>query len=294
MRRNLGTAVAAAFMGTAFLLPLPTGALQAPADATDRPAAAEPSASHDLAVDLPVASAEAHRATVDGRQTPDFLFSRPAVSITLRVGGLFPRAEGQFFDFLFDTFILERDHFRSFNGGVDVGVWVTERVEVFGSLDVASATRRSEYRDWEEEREQGFVPIEQTTRLRQGPAITAGVKFYPAARGESLSRFIWVPDRVSPYLSAGLGGTGWKLEQWGDFVDEAQARIFEDHLQSDGFSFLSFLGAGLDVTLRPRVALNLDTRYLIANGRMDQNFIDFHRPFDLSGLRLSAGLSFRF
>jgi len=285
MRRHLKAAVAVALFSTAIGLPSSLEARQGGAEGGDAHA---PTSPHGI-------DARSH-APPPG-QSPDFFFSRPSVSIVVRAGGFLPRAEGQFFDFAFDRFTLDRSDFRSFNGGVDLGVWVSDRFEIFGSLDLASTTQRSEYRDWVEETDQGELPIQQSTQLRQGPAVTAGLKFYPTARGESVSQFIWIPDRVSPYLSGGLGGTGWKVEQAGDWVVEEGANagaIFTDRFVSDGFSFISFLGAGVDITLRPRMALNLDSRVVMGRGDMDQDFIQFTRPLDLSGLRVSAGLSFRF
>jgi opacity protein-like surface antigen len=227
----------------------------------------------------------------------DFNLGRPTVTLTLRGGGFAPRAQGQFFDFAFDNFTLERRDLRGLAFGADVGVWVGNHLEVMASLDMAGVTRRTEDRDYVEPTPQGDLPILQSTRLRYGPAVTAGVRVFPLGRGERVSQFIWIPDRVSPFLSAGLGGTGWKVEQEGDFVDdtsEEEPFIFTDRFGSDGISFTSFVGGGLEMTLTPRVALILDTRYVFGEGWMDRDFGDFVQPLDLSGLRLTAGLSFRF
>jgi hypothetical protein len=234
---------------------------------------------------------------------PDFFFQRPVWTLTIRGGGFFPRAQGQFFDFAVEEFTLSRGDFRGFSGGGDVGVWLTDRLEIMGSVDVASVTRQSHYPTdvWVEVTPQGDeLPIRQTTRLRQGPTVTAGLKFYPTARGEQLSQFMWVPSQVAPYLSGGVGGVAWNVELWGDFVDESDVGedgtfgIITSDFTSDGFSFASFLGAGVDITLTPRMSLTLDSRYLWSEGQMDQDFSEFTRPLDLSGLRLSAGLSFRY
>lgn len=234
---------------------------------------------------------------------PGFLFQRPTFSLTLRGGGFFPRAQGQFFEFAVDEFTLDRGDFRGLSGGGDLGVWITERIEVMGSVDLASVTRQSHYPtdQWVELTPQGDeIPIRQTTRLRQGPVVTAGAKFYPLPRGESLSQFVWVPSQVAPYLSGGVGGLAWNLDMWGDFVDESDVAddgtfgIVTAEFTSDGFSFASFAGVGVDITLTPRISLNVDSRYLWSEGEMDQDFQEFTRPLDLSGVRLTSGFSFRF
>lgn len=229
---------------------------------------------------------------------PDFFFGRPSVSLILRGGAFLPRAEGQFFDFVTRELTLDRDDFRSPAGGLEVGIWVGERLEVAGSFDLAAATRRSEFRDWLEETPDGeLIPIEQSTRLRHGPTLMLGLKAYPLARGDRLGEFVWVPNRLAPYVYGGIGGTRWKLEQWGDWVVTTgpdEGAIFTEEFETDGFSFVAGLGGGLDVTLRPRVALTLEGRYMWGDGQMRRDFIEFIQPLDLSGLRVTAGLSFRF
>lgn len=269
----VGVAVAVAVLGT----PHAVEARQGPADGSPAAPVVEP----------------AQRAS----SSTDFNLGRPSVTLTLRGGGFAPRAQGQFFDFAFDNFTLERNDLRGLAFGADVGVWVGNHVEVMASLDVAGVTRQTEDRNYVEPTPQGDLPILQSTRLRYGPAITAGVRVFPMGRGERISQFIWIPDRVGPFLSAGLGGTGWKVEQEGDFVDdvtEPEPFIFTDRFGSDGVSFISFVGGGFEMTLTPRVALTLDTRYVFGEGQMNRDFGDFVQPLDLSGLRLTAGLSFRF
>jgi hypothetical protein len=234
---------------------------------------------------------------VQPAERADFSFGRPSVTLTLRGGAFAPRAQGQFFDFAFDNFTLDRGDLRGLAFGADVGVWVGDHLEVMASMDMAGVTRRTEDRNYLEPTPQGDLPIFQSTRLRYGPAVTAGVRVFPIGRGDEVSRFIWIPTRVSPFLSAGIGGSGWRLEQEGDFVDDTSEEdpfIFTDHFSSDGISFISFVGGGLEMTLSPRLALVLDSRYVFGEGQMDQDFIRFAQPLDLSGLRLTAGLSFRF
>lgn len=228
---------------------------------------------------------------------PDFFFGRPHFTVTLRGGAFLPRARGQFYEeYAFERFTLDRGDLTSFTGGMDLGIWAGERIEIFGSLDLASVTRDSEYRDWEEITDAGPLPIRQTTRLRTGPILSLGAKVYPLPRGEQLGQFIWVPSNVAPYLSGGIGGMGYEVEQWGDWVVEVgenMGDIFTDEFSHADATFITFIGAGTDISLRRSLSLNLDARYISGEDRLTGDFGEFDRPLDLSGLRLTAGLSYR-
>lgn len=230
------------------------------------------------------------------RADRDFFFQRPYFTISLRGGAFMPRARGQFYDSTFERFTVDRGDLNTFTGGADLGLWVGNHVEVFGSIDLASVTQDSEYRDWVEESELGEEPITQTTRILYGPAVSVGLKGFPLGRGERISQFIWVPADWSPYLSAGVGALGYEVEQWGDWVVESGADtglIFNDEFNHDDLTVMSFVGAGLEVTLRPRLGFVIDTRYIMGEDRLRGDYREFDRPLDLSGLRVTAGLSFR-
>jgi hypothetical protein len=79
-----------------------------------------------------------------------------------------------------------------------------------------------------------------------------------------------------------------------DDTSEEDPFIFTDRFVSSGVSFTSFLGGGVEMTLTPRFALTVDSRYIFGKGQMDRDFLQFSEPLDLAGLRLTAGLSLRF
>jgi hypothetical protein len=227
----------------------------------------------------------------------DFFLGQPTWTVTLRGGAFVPRAQSQFYDFIFERFTVDRGDLLSATGGVELGVWLGNHFEATGGLDLAAVTRRTEYIDWVEETDQGFIPIEQATRFRYGPILSFGVKAYPLGRGQGFGQFAWVPNRVSPFVSAGIGASWWALEQWGDWVveeGENEGMIFTDTFESRGTSRITSLGAGVEISVRPRVAITLDTRYLWGDGDLSGDFASFVRPLDLSGVRATAGLSFRF
>lgn len=267
---------------------LTAGVLMAPATETTPPG---------VSADEARSGAESHL-QVRARE-PDFHFGRPLVSVSLRGGAFLPRAQGQFYDFVFRELTLDSGDLRSFTGGAELGFWLGDFLELFGSMDLTGVTRDVEWRDWDEEINGTFVPITQTVRLRSGPAVSVGFKGFPLGRGEQLSQFIWAPSPVAPFLSGGVGFVWYELEQWGDWVvtspgDPNFGSIFTDDFSYSNQSLMTFVGAGADVALRGRLGLTLEGRYIWAEDRLGGDFRSFDRPLDLSGLRLTAGLSYRF
>ncbi len=266
----------------AFVLCAPAGAQElweAPASESGSALASDPGAGARLA---------------PSQSDPDFFFGRPVFTLTLRMGAFAPRAGSEFHEFAFERFTMSRGDLTAFTGGVEGAIWLGNHAEINLALDGAGVTRETEYREFVEELGGGAVaPIRQNTRFSQGPALTLGFRFFPLERGEELSQHVWVPRTVAPFTSIGIGLTGYAVEQWGDFVDEGDNSIFTEEFSADGASWVLYLGGGLDITLRPQVALVLDGRYSWGRDRMTGDFFRFE-PIDLAGLRLTAGLSYRF
>jgi opacity protein-like surface antigen len=250
--------------------------------------AAEAPPSQEAAVEP--AAAVSGLATATPAQDPDFLFRQPRFTATLRGGVMRPRAEGEIFDVTFQRYTAERSDFLAAGLGFEIGVWAGDRWEFVVGIDGAQATAATEEREWVEE---DGSPIFQNTRFLQGPAFQVGVKAYPLPRGEALSRFAWAPAPVSIFVGGGVGATGYSFRQWGDFVDEVEEVIFREDFLSDGTAFLGYGSAGVDIAIRPRLALTLEGRYQWAEDDLKGDFRGFD-PIDLSGLRLTAGLSIRF
>lgn len=244
----------------------------------------------DIAPDVPATAATAEPSD------PDFLFGPPRFSVSLLGGVFVPRAQGQFYDVTFERFTLARDDFVSLAGALEVDVRISDRLTWILSLEGSGTTQDSEYRFWEEETAHGPVPIVQSTRLVRGPSASAGLKFYPLGQGESLSQFVWVPSRVAPYASAGLGASAYLLEQWGDWVIEDgphEGDIITEEYNSSGAALVAHGGVGVNVALQPRLALTLEGRYLWSQAELRGDYHGSWDPIDLSGLRLSAGITYR-
>src|SRR5215216_7164269 len=71
------------------------------------------------------------------RPSPDFFFSAPEGSVTVRGSWLFARAGSDWYDFVSDQLTLDTKDFNAPGLGVDVGVAITPRLEAPFGLDFA-------------------------------------------------------------------------------------------------------------------------------------------------------------
>ena len=245
---------------------------------------------------------------------PDFLFQPPRFSLGVRGGLFFHGAGSDLFDFAEERFTIDRCDFLSvdpcaFRGvsiGVEGGIWLGSRAEAMIGLDGSRVTLGSEYRNLvEDDGSEDGLPINQSTQLREGPALSVGARWYFFDRGERLGEFVWVPRSWNAFVSGGVGVAGYELTLAGDFVEEfvgqvpcemtvEGCRISSEEFTSSGHTFFPFLGAGVELTISDHTALMLEGRYLWGSDTLGPDFeSDFVEPLDLSGARLTAGFYIR-
>jgi len=225
-----------------------------------------------------------------GGQSPaGFRFSPPRSSIGLRGGFTFNRAGSDVYDFIIEQLTVERSDFNAPTFAIDFGWNLSERVDLVLGLEYGRASKRSEYRDYVD---QDDIPIVQDTQLTQVP-LTLSVRFYLTPRGRSVGQYAWVPSTAAVYVGGGGGATWYRLEQFGEFVDFRDLVIFEDVFVSDGWTIAGHVFAGVDLKLSTSIGLVLEGRYQFASHDLTGSFIGFD-PIDLNGLRLMAGVSFKF
>jgi outer membrane protein W len=173
--------------------------------------------------------------------------------------------------------------------GGDIAIRVVDPVDIVLGFAYASTSKSSEFREFVD---QDDLPITQRTTFSHVP-LTAALKVYLTPRGREIGRFAWVPARLSPYVGAGGGMMHYSFRQVGSFVDYQDLSIFDETFESDGWTPLAMVMAGLDFSISPRVVLNTDARYHWASAELNQDFIDFADGIDLSGIQLSLGFLFR-
>lgn len=236
---------------------------------------------------LPTESAHAQTAA----RRSDYLLGRPRASLTLRMGAARPNASNGVFAFADSLLTLDPDKYTGANFGVDLGVPITQKLELQFSASSVSRRVQSEYRDFVDNRD---LPIEQTTQLRRTP-ISVGVRYNLVPAGRAISRLAWIPTRFVPYVAAGGGAMQYRFRQNGDFVDFRSARldVFTARLESKGWAPLAYAASGITWSILPAVALNTELRYDHSNAPMRGDFTGFDKT-SLSGVAFNTGLQFRF
>ena len=222
-------------------------------------------------------------------QRADFLFSRPHATLGFTTGVAQPGEGSDLFAEAREHLTVKRGAFASPFIMADLGIRLTERLDLAFGLEHAGSAVHSEMRDWVTQDDQ---PITQTTEFKRS-RLTAGLRAYLLRRGRSISDYAWVPNRFSPYLAGGLGVTWYEFVQYGDFVDYETWDIFGATIASDGAGWTPYAAAGLDVTLHPYILLRSEVRHYWGTGSIDRTAFDGFNDIDLSGLRGAVGLVFR-
>ena len=223
-------------------------------------------------------------------QSPDFLFKRPAVTVSLQGGWAMPGEGSDLFDFARDQLTIEEGDFAAPVVLAEVGFRLTERFDAAVGLEYAGNSVDSEMRDWVTQDDQ---PIPQTTEFNR-TRLMASLKGYLLPRGRQVSRFAWIPNRWSPYVGVGGGFSWYEFEQRGDFVDYQTLDIFEGQFRAEGRGFTGQALAGLDVTITPHFLVRGEYRYIWGAGDMESaDFVDFDDSVDLSGSQVMLGFAVR-
>lgn len=219
-----------------------------------------------------------------------YLFGAPNAALTLRLGYDGANAGSDLFSFVTKELTLQQSDFGSFAVGGDLAVSLTPRVDLIVSVDNDGMSRKSEYRQWQDN---SGNPIEQVTSFSRFTLAASG-RYYLMPKGRSLGRFAWVPASIAPWLGAGVGRTLYHLRQDGDFIDFGKGNsVFGDTFASSQWSTTGLVSGGVDWSLSPGVSVTTQAKYLFGRAGLGTDFAGF-APLDLSGPGVSAGLTFRF
>jgi len=218
-----------------------------------------------------------------------FLFHRPVVSLAIRAGYDRPTASSDIYRFATDQLTLSKGDFAAAGFQADLGLRVAERTEIVVSIGSARREKGSEFRKFVDNDDR---PIEQVTTLRRMP-MTLGVKYALTPPGDRIGKFVWIPNRLTPWIGAGAGMMSYAFTQSGDFVDFQTLNVFTQKLTSDGFTPMGYAHVGADLRLTTRLALTGDLRYSLARATLGQSFEGFDR-IDLSGTAATMGITVRY
>lgn len=225
---------------------------------------------------------------IEAQEGDGFLFKRPVAIFSVRSGYELPRANSDIFSYTSELLTLEKSSFAAPAFAADIGIRLSERLDLVLGMAYAESESPSEFRDWEDT---DGLPIEQVTVHFKLP-FTVSARYYLRDRGRTLGRFAWVPSQLVPYIGAGAGGNWYKFEQDGDFVDVETLDIFHDQLRSDGVAPFAHVFSGVEFSVGPRFVLTAEGRYSWSSTPMDLEFEGFEN-IDLSGFQILAGFGIR-
>ena len=219
----------------------------------------------------------------------DFFFGRPRATVGVRGNWVFASAGSDIFDFVTEQLTIERSAFNRPALGIDFAVNVASRIDLIVGFEGSRMSQDSEYRHFVDNE---LLPIAQTTSLGE-TSFTAGMKFALLPPGRRVSRYAWIPSKVTPYVGAGGGVLHHKFQQDGDFVDFVDNQVFASSFESSGWAPSAYALGGADIHVYRRLFLSLEGRYTWSNATLDRDFVDF-APMDLKGFRFGAGFHYAF
>jgi hypothetical protein len=220
---------------------------------------------------------------------PDFLFGRPNAWIALSGTWLVPRAGGDLFTFVRDQLTLSPSDFRTPAFTTAFGVALPRRLEVVGDIEISKHAVPSEYRKYVKADRSS---ITQTTQFDQA-ALGAGVRYLPLGRGQTISRYAFVPRRIVPFVGAGASFVHYTFQQRGEFVDFVDLSIFAHSFRSTGWSVGPHVDGGADLQIWRMFFLDVAARYTWAHSALSRDFEGFD-GIDLAGFKSSTGITIVF
>jgi hypothetical protein len=218
-----------------------------------------------------------------------FMFNTPTSTLTFRTGYDYAFANSDLFSYARGDFTLGHADFSSPTLDADLGFRMSPQVDAVFGLGYSHSAVQSEYRDW---LDNNNLPIQQSTELTRVP-LTVSLKAYLSPRGTSAGHFAWIPAKFVPYVGAGVGTMWYKFRQGGDFINFQTTNVYSDQLTTSAWTPMADAFIGGEWSVRPAMAFTADARYSWAQAPVKGDFSGFHRA-DLSGLAVTAGLTFRF
>ena len=217
-----------------------------------------------------------------------YLFHRPNVTFSVRGGYAHANAGSDVFDEVTSNLTLDRGDFSSLAFGGDLAVHVSDRASIVLAAAYSRSKHESEFRDFVDNND---LPIEQSTTFERIP-LTVNLRINLASTGRTVGQLAWIPNRVVPYVGAGVGAMRYRFKQEGDFVNFNTNAVFPALLLAEEWALVGQGMAGVDYNVSPRLGIAFDARYLHARGDLGPSFTGYER-IDLSGLTGTIGLSYR-
>ncbi len=221
---------------------------------------------------------------------PGFTFRQPTLSVGFHAGYARPFARSDLFDQTMREVFLDRSDLQAPFVGGELAIRASSRVDV--ALEVGHAWSQTTT-EWQDFLEDDGSPIWHTVSFSRTP-VTVSVEYALKDRGRSIGQFVWIPERVVPFVSVGGGVVRYRFAREGDFVEEPSLIISTDELEHVGSAFTAHGSFGVDVGLTKVVYMTPQVRYMWARGGLDRTIYDGFQPLDLSGFQITLGIGARF
>jgi outer membrane protein W len=217
-----------------------------------------------------------------------FRFQRPSGSWSLRGGFAMPSANSDIFSYTTSNLTVNRGDFGAVDYGADLAFTVAPRLDLVFDVSYSGMSKGSEYRNYVDNNQQ---PIQQTTGFQRTP-LTVNARYYLTDRGRQIGHYAWIPNRIVPYVGAGVGAMYYDFDQKGDFIDNSTLAVNPDELHSRGWAPMAQGLAGVEWSLSPGWAFKTEARYLMASTNSSGDYSGYR--IDLSGFTSSVGFIVRF
>jgi len=203
-------------------------------------------------------------------------------------GGVFePRGESDLWEFNKKFTTQDVSDFDNWTLGMSFGMPVGRHLDVQFGLSYYRAETDVRYKDIftigggavEQTHTLWMLPQDITLRFLLVPRASSNGHLYP----------------VVPYLGGGVGGVLWKYEEEGFFADNPvnPSFVFFDDREERGITGSVHAVAGLEVQFTREAAMFFEARYRWAHDGLGGDFDSGFDDFDLTGLSLTAGFTWR-
>jgi len=219
-----------------------------------------------------------------------FLFRAPNGALVVRGGFDQALAGSDIFAQAMSDFTLRKHDFAGLSISGELLATLSPRLDLVVGAGWAGSSTGSEYRTWVDN---NYLPIQQTTSFERVP-LTGGLRYFLVPPGQAVGHLAWVPSRVAPFVAGGIGVVWYRFRQYGDFIDLASPTlsVFADDLRTSDWALMAYLGAGVDISVTPRMFLTGEARYTSSRGNLGPAYAGFSR-IDLSGVAVTFGVGFR-
>jgi hypothetical protein len=213
------------------------------------------------------------------RREPSRFYRRKAIIVKL--GYFMPDGQSDLWEYNSELLTVSPQDFNGLSLEAEFSAMTGNYLEFALGFGYYDSVHYSEYRDYLDS--EGY-PIEQQLSLRITP-ITFTFKGLPLGRK--------INSTIVPYVGGGFGVYLWRYDEIGDYIDFTDFTIWPTAFESSGADLGFHLVAGAEIPIGSQLGAVVEVKKTYIKGKLSGDFVGFER-FDLGGLMLNFGVSYRF